>query len=120
MMVDRACREVRYFCWFSSDLSLSFFIGKRHHRVRIRHIECISHQCHAKGRIQPLQEYRAELCRAISICIPQEHNAVGTWHAASGLLLKELEEKALDAFGIIRPLRGIGFRDKYISIRKHI
>src|SRR6267143_5695877 len=66
------------------------------------------------------QKHRPRLGYAVSVAIAKKDDSVLAWYRASGLPLKNPEEKALDSFSVVGPFRRVRFRDKHVAIRQDV
>ena len=105
----------------AGDVRRAIRVGKAQHSVGIGDIEIVADQRHAEWRIQSLEKHacgdrprrRRQLSRSSVMRLALGAPSTGPCH-------HQPHQPALDALGIIRLGRGIGFGHQNITIRKHI
>ena len=95
-------------------------IGEAQQLVGICHIQIVTHQRHAKGRVQVLDKHGAGFGDAIVVRVAQQGNPVCTWHSGPGAGHDLVCDPALDALAVIRFGRRVGFGYQHIAIGQHI
>src|SRR2546423_5916465 len=66
------------------------------------------------------QKHCPRLGDAISVAVAKQDDSILAWYRSSGLRLEKPEEKALDAFPVVRPLGCVRFRYEHVTIRKNV
>src|SRR5437667_6070185 len=119
-MVDPPRRQIHDLGSWCHDIRGTSGVRKAHDSVGVRDIKCITDECHSERRVQSGQEHRSRVSDSISVGITEQYDPICARDSASGLALKESEEKPFDSFPVIRPLRSIRLRHKNIAIWKHV
>ena len=118
MVIERPARKVRHLDAGGGDFFHALAVVKPQNGVGIGDIERVADQRHSKRRVQVLHEY--VLGRAARSVIAKERDAIGTGDTGARALLGGFVDPALDPLSVLRPFRGIGFRDENVAIGKHM
>src|SRR5580692_3738029 len=111
MMVDGPGGQIDDLLSWSVDVRLAFDVVKAQHSVSIGHIELITDERHAEGRIEALQKYRTHHSDAMSVHIAQQSDAIGAVISGARVLHHSLRDPAFDAFVIVGVEWSVGFSD---------
>ena len=99
---------------------VAFAIRHAHQRVGVGDIQRIADQGHAEWRGQVFQECGLEFGHAIAVGVAQQTDAVGTGHAATGLLHHRAHDLALDPAGAALARRCVGLGHQHVAIGQHV
>ncbi len=69
----------------ATGLGLALLVAEANQRVLVGHIEIVLVQRQPVGRIQVVREDRLQLIGAVTICIPQQRNAIAAFHIGGAL-----------------------------------
>ena len=75
---------------------------------------------HAERRVEVFEENRSCFRNPVAVGVTQQSDAVRARDAGAGPFLRHVKEKALYAFGVLRPRRTIGFGHQDVAIGKDV
>ncbi len=120
VVVQGAGRKIGQGLALRLDPGLPVLVGKAHDAVRVGDVERALDQRHAEGRMEPVEEDRPRLGRAVAIRVAQEGDPVGARHAGAGPAHDQPHHEAPDPAALVRPPRGIGLGDQHVAVGQDI
>ena len=119
-MVDGTGRKVRDLYARRVDPGLSIHIWEAQDRIRVGDVEIVTDERHAERRIEVFEEHGSRLRNPVAVGVTQKRDAVCARDAGAGPFLRHVKEEAFYPFGVLRPVRTVGFGHQDVTIRKHV
>src|SRR4029079_19544354 len=120
VMVDWTARKVRDLYARRVDPGLPVHIREAQDRIRVGDVEIVTDERHAERRIEVFEEHDSRLCNSVAVGVMQKRDAVWARAAGSGPFLRHVKEEAFYPFGVLRPVRTVGFGHQDVAIGKDV
>ena len=120
VVVDRPGRQIDELASSARDRRIAVLIIEAHDGVGVGNVKTVANQGHAEGRVEALQENRAEVGDTITVAVTQQADAVGAGDAGAGYLLHLFHDPALDALAVFRLWRRVRFGNQHVAIRQDV
>jgi hypothetical protein len=102
------------------DSRRAWRIVESQQRIGVGNVQVVADQSHSKRRMQVVEENRADVSLAVTVCISQQAYSICTGYCCSGSFHHSFHEPAAQPGCILRPGRRIGFGDEHVAIRQYI
>ncbi|MNF74433.1 hypothetical protein D3C84_564640 [compost metagenome] len=119
-MVQCATGQVDHLHGGGGDRSGAVCIVEAQQPIRIRDVQIVADQGHAKGRVEVFNERGAGFGVAVVVGVAQQGDAVRAGHAGTGARHDFFGDPADHACAVIRLGWGVGFGHQHIAIGQHI
>ncbi|MNZ52890.1 hypothetical protein D3C78_707540 [compost metagenome] len=116
VMVQCATGQVDHLHGGGGDRSGAVCIVEAQQPIRIRDVQIVADQGHAKGRVEVFNERGAGFGVAVVVGVAQQGDAVRAGHAGTGARHDFFGDPADHACAVIRLGWGVGFGHQHISI----
>jgi len=73
-----------------------------------------------KGELRSFEEHGSRLCNAVAVGVTQKCDAVCARDAGAGPFLRHVKEEAFYPFGVLRPVRTVGFGHQDVAIGQDV